>query len=123
VNWQSGIPYSLVVRNQSPSEPLPSYNDAVPNKFFLSPRTRYPTLQRNDQRNGSAWNFDANLVKEISLPKGMNLQLQAKIFNLFGENTYIVYNTFTKLGEQVNGTDDATRRFGRQYEVGMRLAF
>jgi hypothetical protein len=129
VNWQSGLPYSIVVRNVSSSVVLPSYVDntgvvpLISEHTFQSQRTRYPTLQRNDQRNGSAWNFDVNLVKEISLPKGMNLQLQAKIFNLFGEDTYVVYNSNIKYGEQVNGTDDATRRFGRQYEIGMRLAF
>jgi hypothetical protein len=121
VRWESGLPYSLVIRNSSTSEALPTYNDFRPQ--FSSPRTSYPTHQRNDQRNGSAWNFDVNLVKELSLPKGMNLQVQAKIFNLLGEDTYVVYNTFTKAGEQVNGTNDATRRFGRQFEVGMRLAF
>jgi len=119
--WESGLPYSIVVRNVSNSASLPAYSNF--GAQFSSARTRYPTLQRNDQRNGSAWNFDVNLVKEMSLPKGMNLQLQAKIFNVLGENTYVVYNSNTKLGEQVNGTDDATRRFGRQYEVGMRLAF
>jgi hypothetical protein len=119
--WESGLPYSIVIRNASISEALPSYDDFRPQ--FNSQRTSYPTLHRNDQRNGSAWNFDVNLVKELNLPKGMNLQIQAKIFNLFGEDTYVVYNSFTKAGEQVNGTDDATRRFGRQYEIGMRLAF
>jgi hypothetical protein len=123
INWQSGLPYSIVVRNTSESVALPTYGGSVNTQVFRSQRTRYPTLQRNDQRNGSAWNFDANFVKEISLPKGMNLQLQAKIFNLFGEDTYVVYDSFTKAGEQINGTNDATRRFGRQYEVGMRLAF
>jgi hypothetical protein len=42
---------------------------------------------------------------------------------LLNEDTYSVYNVNTKRGEQVNGTADATRRFGRQYEVGMNLAF
>ena len=127
VGWASGLPYSLVTRNVSASDQLPSYviggQEAVPGKEFTSTRTSYPTQHRNDQRNGSAWNFDVNLVKDVSLPKGMNLQLQAKIFNLFGEDTYVIYDSFTKVGEQINGTNDATRRFGRQYEIGMRLSF
>jgi hypothetical protein len=102
VRWESGLPYSIVVRNSSTSEVMPLYDDFNPK--FLSQRTSYPTHQRNDQRNSSAWNFDVNLVKELNLPKGMNLQIQAKIFNLLGEDTYIVYNNDTKLGEQVNGT-------------------
>jgi hypothetical protein len=53
----------------------------------------------------------------------VNLQLTAEIFNLMGENTYVIYNSFTKSGQQLNGTNDAYRRFGRQYQLGMRLAF
>lgn len=120
INWQSGLPYSLLVRRVSASTALPYYNFG--NTFYTT-RTAYVTHQRNDQRNASAWNFDAKFVKEINLPKGMNLQLTADIFNLFGENTYIVYNQFLKSGQQINGTNDAYRRFGRQYQLGMRLAF
>jgi hypothetical protein len=119
--WESGLPYSIIVQNASTSESLPAYRGF--SQAFQSQRTTYPTFQRNDQRNGSAWNFDVNITKEISLPKGMNLQLHANIFNLLNEDTYSVYNINTKRGEQVNGTADATRRFGRQYEVGLNLAF
>jgi hypothetical protein len=120
VQWQTGLPYSILLRRTAAASALPYYN--IGNTFY-SVRTAYPTHQRNDQRNAAAWNFDAKLVKEFNLPKGMNLQLTAEIFNLFGENTYVVYNQFTKSGQQVNGTNDATRRFGRQYQLGMRLAF
>jgi hypothetical protein len=121
VQWQTGLPYSILLRRTSDSTALPYYNFGG-NKF-QSVRTVYPTHQRNDQRNAAAWNFDAKVVKEFNLPKGMNLQLTAEIFNLFGQNTYIVYNTNSKTGQQVNGTNDAYRRFGRQYQLGMRLAF
>ena len=63
------------------------------------------------------------LVKDFNLPKGMNLQLDVDIFNLLNDDTYSVYNTFLKSGQQINGTNDATRRFGRTYQLGMRLAF
>ncbi len=119
--WESGLPYSLLFRNVSYSNSLPIYYGF--NQPFQSVRTRYLTHQRNDQRNVSAWNFDAKIVKEINLPKGMNLQLDAEIFNLLNEDTYTVYNNFQKAGYQINGTNDATRRFGRTYQVGMRLAF
>ena len=81
------------------------------------------THQRNDQRNPTALNFDAKIAKEMNLPKGMNLQLDASIFNLLNEDTYSVYNNFTKSGQQVNGRNEDTRRFGRTYQIGMRLAF
>ena len=119
--WESGLPYSILSRRTSDSNTMPSYGSFA--QSFTSQRILYVTHQRNDQRNVSAWNFDVKLVKEINLPKGMNLQLDAEIFNLLNQDTYNVYNTFSKSGQQINGTNDATRRFGRQYQVGMRLAF
>jgi hypothetical protein len=121
VNWQTGLPYSILFRRTSQATTLPDYGFG--GNQFNSTRTKYPTHHRNDQRNQSAWNFDAKIVKELNLPKGMNLQLTAEIFNVFGEDTYIVYNTNSKSGQQVNGTNDAYREFGRTYQVGMRLAF
>jgi hypothetical protein len=120
VQWQSGLPYSLLLRNTSAASSSPEYPLG---HVFYGVRTVYTTHQRNDQRNAAAWNFDAKIAKELNLSRGMNLQLTGEIFNLFGENTYTVYNPFTKTGQQVNGTNDAYRRFGRQYQLGMRLAF
>jgi len=59
----------------------------------------------------------------MNLPKGMNLQLTAEIFNLLNDNAYIIYDPFLSYGQQLNGANDAYRRFGRQYQIGMRLAF
>ena len=120
-NWESGLPYSLLYRSSSASQSLPLYDEFK--QSFTSVRTRYLTKQRNDQRNPSAWLFNMKLVKEFNLSKGMNLQLDAEIFNLLNDDTYSVYNTFVKSGQQINGTNDATRRFGRTYQIGMRLAF
>ena len=119
--WESGLPYSLLFRNTSASTSLPLYGEFK--QSFTSLRTRYLTGQRNDQRNSSAWLFNLKLVKEINLPKGMNLQLDADIFNLLNDDTYSVYNNFLKSGQQINGTNQATQRFGRTYQIGMRLAF
>jgi hypothetical protein len=119
--WESGLPYSILQRRASDSNSMPVYGAFA--QSFTTQRILYVTHQRNDQRNVSAWNFDVKVTKEINLPKGMNLQLTADIFNLLNQDTYNVYNTFTKSGQQINGTNDATRRFGRQYQVGMRLAF
>ncbi len=120
-NWESGLPYSLLYRSSSASQSLPLYDEFK--QSFTSVRTRYITRQRNDQRNPSAWLFNVKLVKDFNLPKGMNLQLDVDIFNLLNDDTYSVYNTFLKSGQQINGTNDATRRFGRTYQLGMRLAF
>jgi len=119
--WESGLPYSILYRNNSVSQSLPLYDDFK--QSFTSVRTRYVTGQRNDQRNPSSWLFNVKFVKEFNLPKGMNFQLAVDVFNLLNEDTYSVYNTFLKQGRQINGTNDAVRNFGRTYQVGMRLAF
>jgi hypothetical protein len=119
--WESGLPYSLLYQNVSDSTSLPLYEGFK--QSFRSIRTRYLTQQRNDQRNPSSWLFNMKITKEINLPKGMNLQLDGEIFNILNDDTYSVYNDFTKSGQQVNGTNQATRRFGRTYQIGMRLAF
>ena len=40
-------------------------------------RLRYPTGQRNDQRNEGYWNFDIHLAKDFNLRGGVQLQLSA----------------------------------------------
>ncbi|HJQ97249.1 MAG TPA: hypothetical protein VJ826_02990, partial [Candidatus Polarisedimenticolaceae bacterium] len=121
VQWQSGLPYSLLQTDRSYIQTAPLYEDF--DRQFRPVRTIYPTHQRNDQRNRSYWNVDAKLVKEMNLPKGMNLQLTAEIFNLLNMDTYAVYNFQTDSGQIVNGQAISGRRFGRQYQLGVRLAF
>ena len=121
IQWQSGLPYSLLQRDLSFVQTPPVYGDL--DRQFRPVRTVYPTHQRNDQRNRSYWNVDAKLVKEMNLPKGMNLQLTAEIFNLLNMDTYAVYNNVSNSGQIINGTADSGRRFGRQYQIGVRLAF
>jgi hypothetical protein len=38
-------------------------------------------------------------------------------------DTYTVYNNASNSGQIINGTADSFRRFGRQYQIGVRLAF
>ena len=78
---------------------------------------------RNDQRNDAFWNVDLKATKELRLGRSMNLQLSAEIFNLFDDGTYQVYNPFLERGIQVNGVNEARRRFGRSWQMGMRLSF
>jgi hypothetical protein len=120
VQWQSGLPYSILERHTSAAAAPPDYGVG---HTFYSVRTDYPTGQRNDQRNAAAWNFDAKIAKDLALRKDASLQLTAEIFNVFGQNTYVIYDPYTKSGQQLNGSNDAYRRFGRQYQVGVRVAF
>ena len=89
----------------------------------LRTRQPYVTGVRNDVRNDSFWNVDLRATKELRLGRSVNLQVSAEVFNLLDDGTYSVYNRFLERGIQVNGINEATRRFGRRWQLGMRLSF
>ena len=122
LSWQSGLPYSILLRK-------PAY-DAVPPAYQTlgasgSVRTRstYPTRTRNDQRNDSYWNVDVKFTKEFMVGRQLNLQFTAEVFNLLNDGTYLIYDPVSETGEQVNGNNVSTRRFGRQWQIGAKIAF
>jgi hypothetical protein len=131
VTWQSGLPYSLI-REDFSFDTVPP---VVPPGFYeLSqrPRQTYVTSSgssagavRNSERNDSFWNVDLKATKELRLGKGMNLQVSAEVFNVLDDGTYQIFNPspFFQRGIQVNGVNEAQRRFGRRWQVGMKLAF
>jgi hypothetical protein len=114
VRWESGLPYSLLERLPSMDALPPHYNR------FGSPepriRTRYVTRQRNDQRNESHWTFDAKVQKDLVLSGDVHLSLSAEVFNIMNDDAMTIF-------DHTNGHQEAVRRFGRQYQMGMRLAF
>jgi hypothetical protein len=119
--WQSGLPYSLLAQSlgfDTLPPQLGNFGSAEPTS-----RITYKTGKRNDQRNPSFWDFNLKATREFTMRGGMNLQLSAEIFNLLNEGTYTIYNPFIETGYQLNGNNDAYRRFGRRYQVGMRLSF
>ncbi|MCP3981089.1 MAG: TonB-dependent receptor [bacterium] len=113
LRWQSGLPFSFE------QNLLTVY--AVPWEYQnqgdveLRRRIRYPTRQRNDQRNPSFWNLDLRLAREFAL-RGASLQLTVEMFNVFNDDTLV-------LSRSINGSNEGIRRFGRQFQVGMRVAF
>jgi hypothetical protein len=121
VSWQSGLPYSLLRQG--------IVFDAKPRTthFYggVGARTRedYYTGVRNDQRNDSYWNVDLRVAKEFDLGRGVHLQASAEVYNALNDGTYQVYNPFYEAGQQVNGTNESTRRFGRRWQLGMKVAF
>jgi hypothetical protein len=121
VSWQSGLPYSILAQDTSDDILPPSTS------FFAAPGARlrqsYPTGERNDQRNRSYWNIDAKVTKELRLERDMHLQLSAEVFNVLDDDTYLIYNPFFEAGQQLNGENEAIRRFGRRWQLGAKLSF
>jgi outer membrane receptor protein involved in Fe transport len=118
--WESGLPYSCLLSSLSTWPSVPSYDIAA---AVRDQQTVYCNDRRNDLRNDSFWNFDVKLTKEMNLGHSMNLQVSAEIFNLLNDGTYLVYEPDLEAGRQVNGTDFATPRFGREFQLGAKLAF
>ena len=114
VQWQSGLPYSILTQDFSVDAVPPIYGGLASPESRT--RLRYTTHQRNDQRNEGWWNFDIHLAKEMSLRGGVNLQVTADVFNVLNDNTLRVVN-------QVNKFNGSFRRFGRRFQLGLRLAF
>jgi hypothetical protein len=121
VVWQSGVPYSELVEELAFDTLPPS----TQNFGVRGGRVRqtYPSGVRNDQRNPAYWNINLRATKEIALSRGTMLQLSAEVFNLLDDESYLIYNRDFERGQQLDGTNEAFRRFGRQWQLGMRLAF
>ena len=121
MTWQSGLPYSILTEGLSDDILPPSTS------VFAPPGTRlrqvYPTGGRNDERNKSYWNVDLKLTKELRFGRKLDLQLSVEVFNALDDDTYIIYNPFFETGQNLNGVNEATRRFGRRWQLGARAAF
>jgi hypothetical protein len=122
ISWQSGLPYSILLRKPAFDAVPPAYQNLGADGSVRT-RTTYPTHSRNDQRNDSYWNFDVKFTKEFMIGRQLNMQITAEVFNLFNDGTYLVYNPVSETGEQINGNNVSIRRFGRQWQVGLKFAF
>jgi hypothetical protein len=121
VSWQSGMPYSLIRQKIAFDAIPPVFENLGGNSF--QPRQQYETGRRNDQRNKAYWDVNVKLTKEMKVGRGLNMQISGEVFNLLNDDTYTIYNGYNQAGQQINGRNDAFRRFGRQWQVGLKVAF
>jgi hypothetical protein len=122
VSWQSGLPYSILLRRPAYDAIPPAY-ETLGSDDSVRTRTTYPTGTRNDQRNESYWDLNAKFTKEFMVGRQVNLQLTAEVFNLLNDGTYMIYDPVSETGEQVNGRNVSLRRFGRRWQLGIKVAF
>ena len=114
VSWESGLPYSKLsfLESRDILPPGMEVFGTVGSRL----RQTYTTGKRNDQRNPSYWNVDLRVAKEMRVGRSGVLQLTAEVFNALNDDTI-------RIDEVVEGQIAATRRFGRQYQLGFRLTF
>ncbi len=120
-SWESGLPYSILEMGGTYDSVSPTFVDLASNA--VRQRIRYPTGQRNDRRNRPVLELNVKVDREWALPGGRSLQASIEIFNLMNDRRYQIYNHDFGLGRQVNGTNEAFLSIGRQYQIGMKLAF
>lgn len=122
VNYESGLPYSLL-RSANVVD-FPSVLGANQTGYhfvqYVSPRTVYPSGQRNDRRNKSYWDLNLNFQKEFQLGE-VKATLQADVYNLLNDDTLQI----TGIARSEAGGDipSAFRNFGRQFQVALKLNF
>ena len=113
VRWESGLPYSLLDPTLVIFGRPPRYAGlgAVEGEF----RGRYPTGQRNDQRNGSFWTVDLKLQREFQIG-GTTVQVGAEVFNAL-DDAYVTTLDVTA------GQPNRVSRFGRRWQLSTRVSF
>lgn len=114
LGWFSGYPYSIRRRDLSYDSVPPEYVGI--SSAEARARLRYVTGQRNDQRNESWWNIDLQMTKEFNLQGGVNMQLSVDVFNILNDDPLRIF-------AQDNGFNAYVREFGREWQLGLRVAF
>lgn len=120
-SWQSGLPYSVMVARTSVDAVAPQYEGLGVSTPTV--RFQYPTRRRNDHRNRSWWNVDVKVDKSFAFRRGATMDFSLEVYNLFDEKRYVIYSPFGGYGAEVNGQNDAYVTTGRQFQLGMRVAF
>jgi hypothetical protein len=122
LSWQSGLPYTVLHQRFSrdnrppPARSLYADSDARPRQIYVDGL-------RNTGRNEGYWNVDVRATKELTLGRNLDLQVSAEVYNLLDDGTYQVWNPTSEDGQQVNGVNEAYYRFGRRFQLGLKLAF
>jgi len=114
IRWESGLPFSVLVSRPTVYGRPPEYGNLV--DMDQEFRFRYPTRQRNDERNPTYWTIDAKVAKDFAISKAVTGQVSVEVFNLLDDDTIA-------LEDRINGVNTGIRRFGRQWQLGMRVAF
>jgi outer membrane receptor protein involved in Fe transport len=114
VRWESGFPYSIRDSLLTLFSGRPEYQAIGDRGLRL--RIRYPTGQRNDQRNDAFWTVDMRVAKDFRLPGDVMLQLSIEAFNLLNDDTLRTINI-------TSGISDGERRFGREWQLGVKMHF
>ncbi len=114
LRWESGLPFSVIQSRPTIWSIPPLYRGTgdISRNF----RFRYPSGARNDQRNPAFWTIDLRVAKEFHVGNRVDLQATVEAFNVLNDQTLII-------SDRIDQTLGGVRRFGRQLQLGLRVAF
>ncbi|RMF71701.1 MAG: hypothetical protein D6738_13365 [Acidobacteria bacterium] len=127
LTYESGLPFSVFFQRpviDFPSDLTGGAGPRIPTRYAAL-RTVFPTGQRNDRRNAHLWTLDLNAQKQFELGR-VRATVQIDVFNALNDDTQLVTSLFTPSSPVeggFSGTPAATRRFGRRWQLAVRLNF
>ena len=111
--WESGQPFSLI--RVTTSEDIPVQFGSTQPVAYTQTRRTYPTGQRNDHRNQSFFTLGVNLQRDFQVGK-VNITGGVEVVNLLNDDRLYI-------ADVTNGRQSAGRRFGREFQMSMKLNF
>jgi len=115
--WASGLPYSFV--DTFLAEDDVGYVQARRRFGYVDPFLGFVTEHRNNHRNHAAYNFNVRSEKSFVIGK-TSASAFFEVFNLLNSDDLRIH---TLDSTRTSLQADAERRFGRRFQLGIRLDF
>jgi hypothetical protein len=131
--WSSGLPYSLVSRFYSLDDADYQQFRTLFGKVIPADQSAvFVPERRNSRRNGAVLDLNARVSKNLVIGR-TTAGLSLEVFNLLNRDELTIYSVdpSRNVGFQATGAAtyggplqlDATRRFGRRWQIGFQIAF
>ena len=132
LSYQTGLPYSLIWQatiTDFPTDLTGGVGPRAVTSAYRTPRTVYPTGQRNSFRNSPYWDLNVNFQKEFPI-RSATATFQLDVFNLLNDDSERIFALVQSTAQDnITGvqrtvrTPIAARRFGRQFQLALKLNF
>lgn len=131
-SWSSGLPYSVMSRFFAlDNADYQQFRTRYGFTDFDGTSLRFHSLQRNSERNNAVLDLNAKGRKNFVLGRNV-AALSSEVFNILNTDDLRIVSyepnrfggfdpaTFSQISAS---TIDATRRFGRRYQIGFQIQF
>ena len=115
--WASGLPYSVV--DEFVALDNVGYSQSRKRFGYVDPFQGFITEHRNSHRNHAAYNFNARTEKSFVIGKA-SASAFFEVFNLLNSDDLRIY---TLNSNRRSLQADEERRFGRRFQIGVRVDF